>query len=192
MQLKNLKTNFLGKNFKFYKEIDSTQSEIYRLIEKNEIQNGTVIMADIQTNGKGTHGRTWHTDETGNIAFSFYVETNCSIKKLDGLTLEIAEIFVEIFKEKYNINLGIKLPNDIVFNGKKIGGILTETRVQNEIAKCLIIGIGINTIKEKFTDDIKDLATSIKKEFGIEVDRIEVISEFCNKFEEKINRRIEE
>ena len=73
MQLKNLKTKFLGRNSIYYKEIDSTQSEILRLIENKEAKNGTLVMADIQTNGKGTHGRIWHTDETNNIAFSFVI-----------------------------------------------------------------------------------------------------------------------
>ena len=50
-------------NFIFYKKIDSTQNEIWRLIESKTIKNKTLIMADIQTNGKGTHGRIWHTDE---------------------------------------------------------------------------------------------------------------------------------
>ena len=190
MQLKNLKTKFLGINSIYYKEIDSTQSEILRLIENKEAKNGTLVMADIQTNGKGTHGRIWHTDEKNNIAFSFVINPDCNIKKLDGITIEIAEIIVEILKEKYSIKLEIKEPNDIVFRGKKIGGILTQTMVISEKVRCLIVGIGINTNKEKFTEDIKDIATSIKKEFSIEVDREDFITEFCNRFEDKILERI--
>lgn len=68
------------------------------------------------------------------------------------------------------INLNIKEPNDITFNNKKIGGILTQTKLVNEKVKYLVVGIEINTKKEKFTDDIKNIATSIKKEFGIDVD----------------------
>ena len=56
----------------FYRKIDSTQLEIWRRIEANKIDNKTVVIADIQTNGKGTHGRKWHTDEVNNIAFSFF------------------------------------------------------------------------------------------------------------------------
>ena len=85
MKLRNLKTNFLGRDFYFYEEIDSTQNEIFRRIKKGQIINGSVIMADIQTAGKGTHGRIWHTDEKGNIALSFYIQTNCEIERLDGL-----------------------------------------------------------------------------------------------------------
>ena len=180
MQLKDLKTNFLGGNIIYYKEIDSTQSEIWRLIESKSAPSGTVVYADIQTNGKGTHGRVWHTDETNNIAFSFFVEMNCNIRKLEGITLKIAEIIVDIFKMKYGIELDIKEPNDIMYKGKKLGGILTETKVIGEMVKYLVVGIGINTAKEEFSDDIKDLATSIKKEFDVDVNVEDFIAKFLS------------
>lgn len=189
MRLKDLKTNFLGRNNIYYKQIDSTQSEIWRLIENKSVPNGTLVYADIQTEGKGTHGRIWYTDETGNIAFSFFVQMNCKIKKLQGLTVEIARIIIDILKEQYNISLEIKAPNDIVFNGKKIGGILTETKVVKENVKYLVIGIGINTKKQNFSKDIEDIATSIKKEFNVDVNREEFITEFCNRFEQAISMR---
>ena len=97
---------------------------------------------------------------------------------------------VQIFKEKYNIKLEIKSPNDLIFNGKKIGGILTESKISAEKVKFLVIGIGINIEKMNFSSDIKDIATSIKKEFNIDVDRQFIITEFCNKFEKTIIRRI--
>lgn len=190
MQLKNLKTKFLGRNLIYYSKIDSTQSEIWRLIKKDEIINGTVVLADIQTDGKGTHGRTWYTEEENNIAFSLYITPNCNIKNLDGITLKIAQLITEIFKDQYNIDLQIKLPNDIVFNGKKIGGILTETQIISEVVKYLVIGIGINTNKQSFNDEIKDIATSIKKEFNINVDTQSFVTEFCNRFEKEMIKRI--
>ena len=104
----------------FYHKIDSTQLEIWRRIEENKIENKIVVIADIQTNGKGTHGRKWHTDEVNNIAFSFFRQINCEIDKLDGLTTEMAQIILDIFKELYQIELQIKLPNDIFYNGKKV------------------------------------------------------------------------
>ena len=190
MKLRNLKTNFLGRDFYFYEEIDSTQNEIFRRIKKGQIINGSVIMADIQTAGKGTHGRIWHTDEKGNIAFSFYIQTNCEIERLDGLTIDIAKILVDMFREKYKINIQIKEPNDLMINNKKIGGILTQGKINGKYIKYLVIGIGININKKYFTNDIKDIATSIKKEFKVNIDREEVIAEFCNIFEKEINRRI--
>ena len=180
-----------SKNIIYFKEIDSTQSEIWRRIKTNNIENGTVVIADIQTAGKGTHGRIWHTDEAKNIAFSLYIETNCNPEKLEGITTKIAGILVDIFKEEYSISLQIKLPNDIVYEGKKIGGILTESKVSEETIKFLVIGIGINTRKLNFTEDIKNIATSIKKEFDIDVEERKIIMNFCEKFEKEINRRIE-
>ncbi len=189
MQLKNLKTKFLGKNNIYHEKIDSTQNEIWRQIEKLA-PNGTLVIADIQTNGIGTHGRVWHTDEENNIAFSFFVKLNCSVNRLEGITTQIAKIIIDIFKVKYGVNLNIKEPNDIVINGKKIGGILTQTKISSQIAKYIVIGIGINTNKEKFSEDIKNIATSIKKEFNIQIDREDFITEFCNIFEQKLTERI--
>ena len=191
MQLKNLTTNFLGRNSFFYKIIDSTQDEIWRIVEKGNINNGTLVMADIQECGRGTHGRVWHTDEEKNIAFSFLIKPNFSINKIDGLTTDIAKIILNILKEEYKVELEIKKPNDIVYHNKKIGGILTETKLVSEQVKYLVVGIGINTIKMQFTDDIKDIATSIKKEFELEIDAQEFIAKFCNKFEKYILERIE-
>ena len=190
MKLTNLQTNYLGRKFTYFKTIDSTQAEIWRRIKQKKINNGTLIFADLQTNGIGTHGRKWYTDEEKNIAFSFYIETNCDISKLEGITILIAEIFVDILKEKYNIVIDIKSPNDLMINGKKFGGILTESKVLSNITKYLVIGIGINTNKMTFNDDIKNLATSIKKEYKVEVNSAEIISEFCNKFEKKLKERI--
>ena len=187
MQLKNLSTKFLGRNVIYYKKIQSTQDEILKNV--NDMPNGTIVIADIQTLGRGTHGRTWYTDETNNIAFSILIKLECNIKKIDGITVEIAKTILDIMKRKYGIILNIKEPNDIVINNKKIGGILTEAKILSEKVRYLVIGIGINTSKENFTEDIKNIATSIKKEFNINIDTLEFITEFCNAFEEKILRR---
>ena len=128
----------LGNVFENYEEIDSTQTEIHRRIEKCKIQNGTIIMANRQTNGKGTHGRVWHTGNENNIAFSFYIETECKPQKIEGITIEIAQILIQIFEEKYGINLQIKAPNDIYYNGKKVGGILTESKIVGQKTKYIV------------------------------------------------------
>lgn len=184
MKLTNLNTKFLGRNQFFYKKIDSTQAEIWRLYEK-DFPSGTLVMADVQEKGIGTHGRIWHTDEKNNIAFSFFIKTDCSVKHIDKLTVEIAQIVVDIFKDKYNVQLSIKKPNDIVYNSKKLGGILTQTKIIKEKVKALVVGIGINTAQNKFSEDIKDVASSIKNEFDVDVNVQYFIEEFCNRFEEK-------
>ena len=189
MQLPDINTKFLGKNVIHYQKIDSTQLEVWRKVKQNA-ENGLLVVTETQLQGKGTHGRSWYTGKDKNIAFSFYIKANCNIKKIEGITIEIAETIVEVFQESYNITLQIKHPNDIIFQGKKIGGILTETKLNGDIVKDIVVGIGINTNQETFPQDLQDIASSIKKEFGIIVDNEKIISKFCNKFEEKIIKRI--
>ena len=84
--LENLKTDFIGREEFYYKEIDSTQKEIWRRIEKKQIEDGTIVIADIQNQAIGTHGRTWYTDEENNIAFSIFLALkyiNCKIKVIN-------------------------------------------------------------------------------------------------------------
>ncbi len=190
MQLKNLNTKYLGRNIIYFKRIDSTQNEIWRLYKNENTPSGTLVIADFQTQGKGTHGRKWYTDEANNIAFSFLIKMNCNISRLNGLTKKIALIIKEILKQKYNIETKIKEPNDIILNNKKLGGILTETKVIEEKVKALVIGIGINTEQDKFTKEIAEIATSIKKETGKEIKREELIAEFCNRFEQYLEEEI--
>ncbi len=138
----------------------------------------------------GTHGRKWITKQKNNIAFSFVIEANCKIQKLEGITIEIAETLVEVFKSLYNISLEIKSPNDIVYKGKKIGGILTETKLSGKTVKYIVVGIGIDTNSQESSIEIDQPTSSIKKEFNIEIDNKKVITEFCNKWENKLLKRI--
>ena len=78
------------------------------------------------------------------MAFSFVLYPNCNIKNLDKLTIIIAESLVQAVKELYLITLEIKKPNDIIFQGKKLCGILTEGITEGEITKKVFIGIGFN------------------------------------------------
>ena len=187
----NIKTNWIAKNIAIYETIDSTQKEIWRKIESGNIENGTLVIAKTQSSGIGTHGRKWYANEEGNIIFSFVIKQNVSINKLENITLEIAEIFVEIFKKMYDISIEIKKPNDLMINNKKIGGILTESKVMKDIAEYIVIGVGINTNEKPKEEEVIYNSTSIKKEFNIDVDNYKVIMEFCNLFEKNFIERVE-
>lgn len=191
MRLTNLRTHTLGKKIKYYDSIDSTQCEIWRLVESNKIQNGELVVAGIQTAGVGTHGRKWYTEESNNIAFSFYVEMGCKVQSMDGISIQIAEILKKIFLESYNVNLQVKKPNDLYLNGKKVGGILTESKVLGDCIRFMVIGIGINTLQKKFNKNLETIATSINKELGVQVDNEKIITIFCNEFEKAILERTE-
>ena len=101
------------------------------------------LLQDCKLEVCGTHGRKWYTDEINNIAFSFFIETNCKIEKVEGITVEIAETMIDVLKKLYNIELQIKFPNDIVYNGRKIGGILTQTKLSGEMVKYIVVGVRV-------------------------------------------------
>lgn len=182
-KFENLKTKVIGQKVFYYEQIDSTQKEIWRRVANNEIDNGTLIVADTQSSGIGTHGRIWYTEKANNIAFSLVLFPNCNIDKLNNLTFEIAEIWTNVFKDLYGIELDIKLPNDLMIKGKKVGGILTETKLQGSDVKDLVIGVGINTNQKELSSKIRDISTSIRNEFNIEINNYDVIAEFCNRLE---------
>lgn len=188
IKFNNLVTKVLGSEIFYYKKIDSTQKEIWRRIVTEKIKNGTIIIADVQTQAIGTHGRTWHTSQKGSIAFSLCLFPDCKLENLKTITKDIAKLLVDIFYDFYNVKIDIKNPNDLIINNKKIGGILTETRLNGENIKDLVIGIGINTNKKDFEDDIKDIATSVYNQYKIKVDNIRIITEFCNRFEKYLER----
>ena len=167
-----------NKKIIYYETIDSTQLEAWRLGSCGKIQSGTMIVADLQTAGIGTHGRTWITDEKDNIAISIYYIPNCKVETIKIITIEIAEKIVSILETQIGVKLDIKKPNDLYWKGRKIGGILVETKVRNGTVSEMVIGIGINTNKEKFEGELEGKATSIKKEFGVSLERGEFISAF--------------
>lgn len=164
-----------------FDELDSTQLEAKRMIENGSVLNGTIIVAKNQTAGLGTHGRKWIAKKNESLTFSLILTPNCHIDKLKNFTLDIAKIIIDSIYKMYNIKLQIKEPNDIVFNGKKIGGILTETKLLDSTVKYVIIGIGINTIQLDFKDEIKDIATSIKKEFNVDINNDELMCAISKK-----------
>ena len=164
-----------------YEELESTQLEAKKLAEKNSALDGTIIIAKNQTKGIGTHGRKWISEQGKNITFTIILEPNIEVQKIKGITLKIAEIIVDTIFEMYNIKLNIKQPNDIVYNNKKTGGILTESKIYNNIVKYLFIGIGLNTNQTDFQGEIKNIATSIKNEFNIEINNENLITKIAEK-----------
>ena len=105
--------------------------------------------------------------------------------------MDIANILVQVFQELYGISLQIKQPNDLVYNTKKIGGILTETKVSGKHIRYMVIGIGINTNQEKLIDELQEIASSVKLEFNITIDNKKVIYRFLELLEAQfIERRI--
>jgi BirA family biotin operon repressor/biotin-[acetyl-CoA-carboxylase] ligase len=142
-----------------------------------------IIFADNQTGGVGTHERKWFTGREENLSFDIVFTPNCNISKISKLTYVLAECFVKTLETIYNIKTTIKEPNDIILNGKKMAGIITETSGRGENIKKIFIGIGINVNQMEFPGNLKEKATSLKKEFNKDFDRIEIFTKFLEEFE---------
>lgn len=89
----------------------------------------------------------------------------------------------------FEIRLDIKEPNDLILNGKKISGILTEINTIGEKINYLLISIGFNVNEEDFSDELKDIATSLKMEFGKNFSREEIIVSFIGNLEILLNKK---
>jgi len=179
-----LKTKFIGKELKYYKTLESTHI-LAKSLEEQDISNGMIIFADSQTGGIGTHQRKWFTGQAENLSFNIILLPDCDMRKFEKLTIIIAECLVYTIKKLYNVELFIKKHNDVILNNKKLAGILTETVAIGNTIKKLYIGIGININQIDFPGNLKDIATSLKKEFQKDFDRIEIFSEFLEVFEKR-------
>jgi len=189
MEVKSIQesnTKYIGKEVIYYKTIESTHI-MAKELAKRGVKNGTILIAEEQTGGIGTKGRNWYTGKN-NIAMSIILYPKYHANSLEKLTIEIAQCMKKTIKELYAYNLEIKEPNDLMLNGKKISGILTQIATQNETVKYLIISIGFNVNEENFSDEISNIATSLKKEYGKEYNRERIICKFIEILERKIQK----
>ena len=117
------------------------------------------------------------------------LKPKCKITDLKNLTIEIANCMQKTIYDLFEIRLDIKEPNDLILNGKKISGILTEINTIGDKINYLLISIGFNVNEEFFSDDLKDIATSLKKEFDKDFSREEIIVSFIRNLEILIDRK---
>ena len=166
MNIEKIKTNVkFIKKIEYHKIIKSTHLSAKELADDMQ-SDRTLILAGTQTQGVGTQGRKWYSGEEQNILATLILHPKCTIKELSNLTIDIAIKIKEAIEELYGYKLTIKKPNDLMLNGKKICGILTETHTQGEEIKYLIISFGFNVNEEQFSQDVEQIATSLKKESG--------------------------
>ena len=184
-KIKNAKARKIGKDVEYFKEISSTH-KYAREIATQADNDGKLIVAEHQTAGIGTKGRTWYTGESKNIAMTIIIKPQCKISELEGLTINIAKCMQKAIYDLYKYKLEIKEPNDLILNNKKICGILTEINTISEKINYLLISLGFNVNEDDFSEETKDIATSLKKEFGKEFIREDIIIKFIENLEKII------
>ena len=159
-----------NKEIIYYKQLDSTNTEIARLAADGAV-HGTVVVADAQTAGKGRRGRQWESPAGENIYLSILLRPDCVPEKAPMLTLVMAYSVAKLLRELGVEGVQIKWPNDLVLSGKKICGILTEMQLKDTEIDYVVVGVGINVNTSNFPKELKDTATSLYLESGRTFDR---------------------
>ncbi|MCA0985754.1 biotin--[acetyl-CoA-carboxylase] ligase [Guptibacillus algicola] len=178
-----LDTTFIGSEIHAYPSVETTQFIAHNLAHEG-IQDGAIVVADEQTAGKGRLGRSWHSPKGSGIWTSIILRPKLPPQRAPQFTLIAAVSVVQAIRKQTGLEAEIKWPNDILINGKKIVGILTELQAEADQIKSVIIGMGINVnaAKEDFPSDLTT-ATSLKIESGEDVNRAALLASILNELE---------
>lgn len=174
----HLNTKCIGNNIIFEECMESTNTCAKKIAEEN-VMHGTVVATLRQTAGRGRRGRNWISPE-GNCYFSVLLRPDVCVENVSMLTLVAALSVAETIESLTGLDVGIKWPNDIVVNGKKLCGILTESSMDLNGLKYVVIGVGVNANQEMFDEEIEDMATSLFLESRKRVDCAKLIAECLN------------
>jgi BirA family biotin operon repressor/biotin-[acetyl-CoA-carboxylase] ligase len=168
----NLETRFIGQRVIHYPRLTSTMDAAKRQAKQGAIE-GTVVLADEQTAGRGRMKRAWLSPK-GNIALSIILRPSSAY--LSSLIMAASLATVHCIEKVTGLKSQIKWPNDVLVNEKKVCGILTESDVRGNIVDYAIIGIGIN-VNLRLSDfpEIPPTATSLSHELGRDVSRLDMI-----------------
>lgn len=170
-----IETNWVGRNIIFHKETSSTNIDAKELAEKGEAA-GTVVVADMQTAGRGRRGRGWVSPAGKDIYMTVVLRPQCRPEKASVLTLVMALAVLKAVSERIPQKCSIKWPNDIVVNGKKICGILTEMSAELDGIHYVVIGTGINVNQEFLAEEIQETATALRIECGHQINRATLVA----------------
>lgn len=184
-------TRWAGQEIVCFTETDSTNVRARKLGE-NGAAHGTLVVAEQQTAGRGRRGRGWESPAGSSIYMSLLLRPEFLPNKAPMLTIVMAYSVATALREQTGLDFLIKWPNDIVLNGKKVVGILTEMSTEIEYINHVVIGVGINVNTEAFPEEICATATSIRRESGKTWRRAELIAAILRQFEVQYERFVKE
>lgn len=177
-----METSWAGRKLKYYDVTGSTNNEARKLAE-HDAPHGTLVLADCQQHGKGRRGRVWETPPGTSIAMSLIVRPQIRPDHASMMTLVMGLAIAAACREMCQVETHIKWPNDVVVNGKKICGILTEMSSEIDYINYLVIGAGINVNLAEFPEELKSMATSLYLEKREKTDRAALVAECMRQFE---------
>lgn len=177
-------TDWVAKEVLYFDTIDSTNIKAQELVEKG-YPSGTLVVADKQESGKGRRGRSWVSPSGTGIFMTLMIKPDINPNNASMLTLVAALAVAKAITSVTGEEALIKWPNDIVVNGKKVCGILTEMNAQFDYINHIVVGIGINVHNESFPEEISQMASSLMIEAGGKrFHRAQIIAETMSYFEQ--------
>jgi BirA family biotin operon repressor/biotin-[acetyl-CoA-carboxylase] ligase len=178
---RNLKTKIIGKKIQYFKTINSTNLYARKLLEKN-IEEGTVVVADIQTHGRGRKKRTW-SSPSGGLWFSVILYPNIPPQNAMLITMASSVAVAQGIQEVTGLKPVIKWPNDLLLNNKKVCGILTELDAEIDKLKYIVVGIGIN-VNNPIDIELKDIGISLFQEARKKLSRVNLLKVILKNLDE--------
>ena len=169
------KTKIIGRDIRVFEQTTSTNDVIEKLA-RDGVREGVVVFAESQTKGRGRLGRKWISPARKGLWFSILLRPDLRPQETTQLTVASATALRRAIFSETNLQPEIKWPNDILFGGKKVAGILTELNAEVDKVRYIILGIGIdvNLDADELPAELKKIATSLKIEAGEKISRAEL------------------
>ncbi|MEN6508714.1 MAG: biotin--[acetyl-CoA-carboxylase] ligase [Smithella sp.] len=173
---KNLAGKMIGHRLHYYKDIGSTNDEAFRLGEEGAPE-GTVLIAESQSSGRGRMQRIWYSPPGANIYTSMILRPPVGTIQATQIPIAAGVAVAETINEFCPGKASIKWPNDVLIGGKKVCGILAQMKMSGQTVDFIVVGIGINVnlAREQYPHDIQEIATSLAIEAGREISRPDLI-----------------
>ena len=148
-------------------------------LSKEGAEEGTLVLAEAQTKGRGRMGRSWHSPKGLNLYLSLVLRPSCVAREVPWLGLTAAVALAKTIEKECRLSAKVKWPNDILISKRKVAGILTEVAVHLGRVESVILGIGVNMNmgQKDFRPELYSTATSLKIESGQPVDRIRFLQQ---------------
>ncbi|WP_027365681.1 biotin--[acetyl-CoA-carboxylase] ligase [Desulfotruncus alcoholivorax] len=182
--MSGLSATVFGHNLVHLEEVASTNAEAKKLAREG-CPEGTVIIAETQNGGKGRLGRAWFSPRAGGLWFSIVLRPPVNLIDTPQVTMVAAVSVATAIREHTGVPAGIKWPNDILVDGKKICGILVELNAEMDRVDFMVAGIGLNVNigKGEFPPELADIATSLSMESGRHIYRVPLLRSLLQQFE---------
>lgn len=185
LQNNTFSTVFLGQNIIKLISVDSTNDYLKKLTSNSEpLPEGTVIMAEQQSAGRGQRECVWETEPGKNLTFSVFLTPNfITPNEAFKLNIMVSLALNGALSKYVSEGLSIKWPNDIYYKTQKLGGILIENSIMGNNLKHTIIGIGLNVNQREFGNDLKGRAISLTQILQQDLDLTVLLGEICSALE---------